>query len=85
MIFTAGLSMGLSTRNLAPRFQLPIDSVTGITTAQPPNLNSKFNTMALSLFSSLLIWAPSFCWLSGVFRLALMVLDPGRASATPGA
>ena len=81
MIFTAGWS----TRNLAPRSQLPIDSVTGITTAQPPNLNSKFNTMALSLFSSLLIWAPSFCWLYDVFRLALMVLDLGRAGNAPGA
>ncbi len=35
--------------------------------------------IAISLSSSLLIWAPSFCWPSNVlFRLTLMVLDFGR-------
>ena len=39
------------------------------------------DSIAPSLSSSLLIWAPSFCWLSNVFfrlALALMVLDFGR-------
>jgi hypothetical protein len=43
---------------------------------------SKFATMVLSLSSSLLIWAPSFCWLSnGFFRLALMPVAPLKPAA----
>jgi hypothetical protein len=71
MIFTAGLS------NLAARSRSHRNQHHRLQNFKV----SKFITtgIALSLSSSLLIGAPSFCWLSNVFfRLPLMVLDFGR-------